>query len=70
MQCVVMFESWDCREGKDCRRDGLIIKTVEGYRGRYDVSLPIPLSFHVIILLQHSIFISVLSFYVSRFLSA
>lgn len=65
-----MFENWDCREVKDCRRDGLVIKTIEGYCERYDVSLPVPLSFCVIMLLQPTIFIAVLILCVSRSLSA
>lgn len=69
-QFVVIFENLDCREEEDCGRDGLIIKTIEGYLGRCDASLPVPLSSCVIMLLQPSIFISLLLFCVSHFSSA
>lgn len=67
----IVFESWDYRgmdcRGKDYRRNGFIIKTwkdiMEG------MSLPIPLNC-VIMLLQHSIFVSILLFCVSCFVSA
>lgn len=45
-----------CREGRDCRKDGLLIKTTERYCGRYDVFLPTPLNFSLVTLLQPSVF--------------